>query len=78
LAIKDNRNHDRFVAIYLNINKKKIGFIRFILEGYDGLAIVTTIDVKKGHIKLITPLSRYQECVELINSLSPLLVAIQS
>ncbi len=34
------------------VDKTMIGFIRFILEAYEGVAIATTLDPKKGHISL--------------------------
>ncbi len=34
------------------VDKTRIGFIRFIFEAYEGVAVVTTLDPKKGHIKL--------------------------
>ncbi len=35
------------------VDKTKIGFLRFIFEAHEGVAVITTIDAKKGHIKLI-------------------------
>ncbi len=35
------------------VDKTKIGFIRFIFEAHEGVGVITTIDAKKGHIKLI-------------------------
>ena len=37
------------------VDKTRIGFIRFIFEAYEGLAVVTTLDPKTGHIKLTMP-----------------------
>ena len=34
------------------VDKTKIGFIRFIFEAYEGLAVATTLDPKTGHIRL--------------------------
>ncbi len=34
------------------IDRKEIAFIKFILEAYDGIAVITTIDSEKGLIKL--------------------------
>ena len=33
------------------VDRRKIAFIRFIIEAYDGLAIVTTLDSKTGLIE---------------------------
>ena len=34
------------------VDKARIGFIRFIFEGHEGIAVATTIDSAKGHITL--------------------------
>jgi hypothetical protein len=34
------------------VDKTKIGFIRFIFEGHEGVAVATTLDPKTGHIRL--------------------------
>lgn len=34
------------------VDKTRIGFIRFIFEAHEGVAVVTTIDPKAGHIRL--------------------------
>ena len=33
---------------YYRIDRREISFLKFILEAYDGLALLTTIDSKKG------------------------------
>ena len=34
------------------VDRNKIGFIKFIFEAHDGVAVVSTIDVKKNLIML--------------------------
>ena len=34
------------------VDKTKIGFIRFIFEAYEGVAVSTTLDPKTGYIRL--------------------------
>ena len=34
------------------VNRKQIAYLKFILEGYEGLAILTTLDPQKGLIVL--------------------------
>ena len=43
------------------VDKTKIGFIRFIFEAYEGLAVVTTLESKTGHIRLAVPPGREAE-----------------
>ena len=33
---------------YYRIDRREISFLKFIIEAYDGLAVLTTIDSKKG------------------------------
>ena len=35
------------------VDRREIGFLRFIFEGYDGIAILTTEDAQAGRISLI-------------------------
>lgn len=37
---------------YYRVDRKKIYFIKFILEAYDGIATLTTIDSAMGLVKL--------------------------
>lgn len=34
------------------VDKTRIGFIKFIFEAHEGIAVATTLDPKTGHIKL--------------------------
>ncbi|NNF99840.1 MAG: DUF4911 domain-containing protein [Desulfobacteraceae bacterium] len=36
----------------LRIDRKKIAFVKFIFEAYDGIAVLTTLDAQKGVIEL--------------------------
>ncbi|MBM9613548.1 DUF4911 domain-containing protein [Desulfobulbus rhabdoformis] len=42
------------VECYLRIRPEKISWLRFIFEGYDGLAIVSTIAAKQGLVRIQT------------------------
>jgi len=37
---------------YFRIDRREIHFLRFILEGYDGLAVVRTVDPREGLVVL--------------------------
>lgn len=37
---------------YYRVDKSKIGFLRFIVEAYDNLALMTTLDAKEGLVVL--------------------------
>jgi hypothetical protein len=48
-------------TFYLRIRPDRISLFRFLLEGYDGLAVLSTVDVQQGIVRLIVPASRYAE-----------------
>ncbi len=33
------------------VDKSKIGFLKFIFEAHDGLAVITTLDAKSGQVR---------------------------
>lgn len=43
------------------IPTERIHFLKFILEGYDGLAVLTTIDQTAGIVELYFPLEVQEE-----------------
>ncbi len=52
------------------VDKAKIGFIRFIFEAYEGVAIATTLDSKKGLIRLAIPPERLQTVITIVDALN--------
>ena len=57
--------------IILRINPERIYFVKFILEGYDGLAIMSTVDPKQGIIKICFPEEVRAEVDHLLEDLAP-------
>jgi hypothetical protein len=51
------------------VDKTKIGFIKFIFEGHEGVAIATTINAGKGHIRLAIAPDRVKTAQIIINDL---------
>ena len=41
--------------IYLRINPRRIYFLKFLLEGYDGMAILSTVDARQGVVMVRFP-----------------------
>ncbi len=66
------------VECYLLIRGEKISWLRFMLEGYDGLAILTTISSKTGLVRLQTLRSRFDETMRLVNALAAELTPFQA
>jgi hypothetical protein len=61
-----NDLNDRMQTFYLRVRPERIALFRFLLEGYDGLAVLSTMDVKDGLVRLIVPESRYTELWRLL------------
>jgi hypothetical protein len=60
------RAHDGMQTFYLRIRSDRIALFRFLLEGYDGLAVLSTMDAKQGLVRLIVPEARYAELWQLL------------
>jgi hypothetical protein len=50
------------------LDRENISYLRFILEGYDGLGIVTTIDPVPAQVLITYPLSRQALLRELVRA----------
>ena len=48
-------------TFYLRIRPDRISLLRFLLEGYEGLAVLSTVNVRQGLVSLIVPVSRQAE-----------------
>ncbi len=40
---------------YYRVERKNISFLKFIFEGYDGIAVITTVDRPKGIVMFRIP-----------------------
>ena len=58
------------VEFYLLINPAKISLLRFILEGYDGLAVLSTVSAKIGLVRIWTLSNRFFETMRLVHALA--------
>jgi hypothetical protein len=54
---------------YFRVPRREIGYLRFILESYDGLAFVSTLDSAEGLVEIVYPASRRQDADGLIDAL---------
>jgi hypothetical protein len=61
----------RLQTIRARISAERIHFLKFILEGYDGLAVLSTLDEKAGLVTLRFPAEVRQEVETLLNDLAP-------
>lgn len=58
------------VECYLLIRPEKIGWLRFIVEGYDGLAMASTLSAIQGLVRIQTLDCRFSETMLLIAALA--------
>ena len=58
-----------FVRRYFQVSRREIAYLRFILESYDGLAFMRTIDRQAGIVEISAPLQRHTEAWALVAAL---------
>jgi hypothetical protein len=58
-----------FGELSLILNREDISYLKFILEGYDGLGIVTTQDPHTAQALVTYPLSRKHDLIKLVSAL---------
>ncbi|HSL60892.1 MAG: DUF4911 domain-containing protein [Desulfotignum sp.] len=51
------------------VDKTRIGFIRFIFEAYEGVAVATTLDARTGHLRIAIAPDQVQEALCIIADL---------
>jgi hypothetical protein len=54
---------------YYSLPRQQIGYLRFILESYDGLAFVTTLDNRQALVEIAYPASRREDAQALLVAL---------
>lgn len=54
---------------YFKINRRDISYLKFVLEGYEGLAVVTTIDRYEAVVKIVIPLDFVFEVENIIRAI---------
>jgi len=52
------------------IDRHKIGYLKFILEGYEGLATLSTMDASRGMVTLYMPPGCEKDTIALMRSLA--------
>ncbi len=61
---------NRGLVLQIRINPEYIWYVNAIFEGYEGLAVVRTIDKKKGILELLSTKDQLEEIRELLKALS--------
>ena len=58
-----------FTKRYYRLPRAEIGYLRFILESYDGLAFARTLDNRQALVEIACPASRIKDVVALLGQL---------
>jgi len=59
--------------LFLRISPSRIWYLKYILEGYDGLATLSTVDKDKGLVLLRFHGSSHKTLITLLGGLAPAL-----
>ena len=54
---------------YFRVDPRDMAYVRFVVESYDGLAVLRTVDPREGIVEWMIPPDRMDEVDELIHSL---------
>jgi hypothetical protein len=58
------------VRTYFRVDRREIAFLRFIFEGYDGVAFVSTVDRQAGLVRICTAPGCEKEVAGILEALS--------
>ncbi len=56
--------------LYLRIDPRRIHYLKFLLEAYDGLAVLSTIDVRSGLVVIRYPIYSQDVLFALLSDLA--------
>ena len=59
-----------FIKQVYRVSPAKIGFLRFLLESYDGLGFVRTLDSRQALVEIAYPPSRRRDAAALLAALA--------
>ena len=58
------------VQMYVRVNPKDMAYVKFIVESYEGLAVLRTVDPREGILEWMIPPDLVEQAKELIKSLA--------
>jgi Domain of unknown function (DUF4911) len=61
---------EAMICVCFRVEKKAIGYLRFTLEGYDGLGFIRTLDAAAGIVEIAWPASRGPDMYRLLTALT--------
>ena len=67
-------NKKQCSLLRLEITPDRIHFLKFILEGYDGLALLSTVDAGQGIVEIRYPSEIESDLKELLHNIGPQII----
>jgi hypothetical protein len=58
------------ISLFIKIPTAEIAYLNFILESYEGVAIVRTIDPREGIVEVMVPPHYQKEIKEILKNLA--------
>lgn len=65
------KNRSRCIILQLKISPDRIHFLKFILEGYEGMAVLSTADARHGLVEVRYPPEIERDLKDLLTEVSP-------
>jgi len=62
---------------YFRVNPRDMAYLKFIVESYEGLAVIRTVNPREGIVEWMIPPSLVEEADELIASLQEEIVIMR-
>ena len=69
MAMQEESERDIYRQFF-RVIRRDIWYLHFIIESYEGLATVSTVDPKKGIVQIMTPVSRVDDMTVLLRELA--------
>ncbi|UCC66784.1 MAG: DUF4911 domain-containing protein [Deltaproteobacteria bacterium] len=57
------------IALFVQIPSREIAFLTFVLDSYEGVATIRTVDPEKGIVELMVSPHQKEEIKEILSSL---------
>lgn len=70
ITVDRTENKKKSSLLRLKISPERIHFLKFILEGYDGLALLSTENAEKGLVEIRYPPESECDLIELLQSIA--------
>ena len=69
MAMQEESERDIYRQFF-RVIRRDIWYLHFIIESYEGLATLSTVDPKKGIVQIMTPVSRVDDMTVLLRELA--------